>query len=258
MRVMMLSVIPFLTLATPAASQVPGLSDLVGARAAGAEQEMLRRGYVNTGGSQGDDRTYTNWWNARSRICVTVATMNGRYASITPTTAPDCRAQAATLPSGPLRPRPVVPIRPVQSWTHAEVDLGLVCYGEGGRPVAASRQGYAWDAEKDRYVFGNRTELRQQEFDATVMIQLWEGGGRIKLPTRLVPPIHSRDDNGWWTLSNVVQAPGSIRASYRLNGLNKPNVSIDRRSGRISIRGTAGYTFNGTCDAIGAEAHPRF
>src|SRR5699024_7644077 len=44
----------------------------------------------NAGGSKGDDRSYTNWWNASRRQCVTIATMDGRYASVTPTTPPDC------------------------------------------------------------------------------------------------------------------------------------------------------------------------
>lgn len=185
--------------------------------------------------------------------------MNGRYDAITTSPAPDCRQpQASTLPSGPVRPRPVIPTRPVQSWTHEEVDLGLVCYGEGKKPVAATRWGYTWDIDKDRYVYGNRTELRPQEFDASVMIQLWDGGGRIRLPKSLIPPINSRGDNGWWNLSDVSMAPGTIRAGYRLNGLNKPTINIDRRSGRITIKGTGDYAFRGTCDQIGAEDHPRF
>jgi len=74
-----------------ATAQSTGLDDMVGARAGQAEGELQRRGYENTGGQKGDDRSYSNWWNAERRQCVTIATMNGRYDSITPTTAPDCR-----------------------------------------------------------------------------------------------------------------------------------------------------------------------
>lgn len=76
--------------AMPALAQSTGLEDMVGARAGQAENELARRGYVNTGASQGDDRSYTNWWSADRRQCVTIATMNGLYASVQPTTAPDC------------------------------------------------------------------------------------------------------------------------------------------------------------------------
>lgn len=58
----------------------PGLGDLVGARGSSGESELQRRGYAKFGGQQSDDRSYTYWWNAQSRQCVTVATMDGRCA----------------------------------------------------------------------------------------------------------------------------------------------------------------------------------
>lgn len=74
-----------------APAQSTGLEDMVGARAGQAEGELQRRGYRNTGGEKGDDRSYTYWWNEGRGQCVTIATMDGRYSSITPTTAPDCK-----------------------------------------------------------------------------------------------------------------------------------------------------------------------
>ena len=68
----------------------PELQDLVGVRAPGGETELGSRGFTNVGGRQGDDRTYTFWWNPREQRCVTVATMQGRYASITSSPAADC------------------------------------------------------------------------------------------------------------------------------------------------------------------------
>jgi len=46
-----------------------------------------------------------------------------------------------------------------------------------------------------------------------------------------------------------------IRATYRLNGLNKPRVMIDRRTGRITVQGLSNYGFRGTCDLIGNGPH---
>lgn len=230
--------------ATAAGAQAPAeLSDLVGARAAGGETALRSRGYDYVSGQTGDDRVWTVWWNPRSRSCVTVATVNGRYDSITTSPAPDCR-QAAGRPTTPPPPdQPSAP-RPGQGW----FDLGLVCFGEGQKPALATRYGYSWDYDRGRYAYGNRTELTTQDFDASVMLQFWEGGGRIRLPDSLIPPIHSRGDHGWWELSNVVRDSDTITAEYRLNGLNKPRLTIDRRSGRISIRGAASYAFAGSCD----------
>jgi len=274
------AIVASLLLATglPAATsaQSTGLDDMVGARAGQAEGELQRRGYVNTGGSKSDDRSYTNWWNASRRQCVTIATMNGRYASITPTTAPDCRQPAsmrprpgnggrpqpgyapdqndirppyrpedgrpATMPGGP---GPVVDGRPVS--------LGLVCFGDGKRDGIASGTTWTWNSRRDRYEYGRYNETRPELFDALLMVQTWNGGGRIRLPKSLIPPLNSRGNSGWWDLTDVSISPDTIRATYRLNGLNKPRIVIDRRSGRITVQGFSNYGFRGTCDMIGHE-----
>jgi hypothetical protein len=251
-RSIVAAAIALVTASAVAAQVPPELSDLVGARAAGAETALRSRGYDYVRGQSGDDRVWTFWWNASTRTCITVATMNGRYDSITISPAPDCRQSAGrptTLPQplpGGTRPSPGQPARPGEPW----FDLGLVCFGEGQRPTLATRYGYNWDYDRGRYTYGNRTELATQDFDASVMIQLWDGGGRIRLPTKLIPPIHSRGDHGWWELGSVSRSRDRITAQYRLNGLNKPQVTIDRRSGRISIRGTADYGFSGSCDTV--------
>lgn len=77
------------------------LRDLVGSRGSSGEQAMATRGYVNVGAQTGDDRVWTTWWNERRGACVTVATVNGRYDSITSTPAPDCRRNRPTTLPGP-------------------------------------------------------------------------------------------------------------------------------------------------------------
>lgn len=250
--------IPFAT------AQSTGLDDLVGARAGQAEGELQRRGYRNTGGSKGDDRSYTNWWSAERRQCVVIATMDGRYASITPTLPPDCRQTGARESGrnsgyhpdlGYGRPNPQVS---TPSYAQDDgndrddaVELGLVCFGDGQRPSVASSSGWTWDSRRDRYDYGTRTELTQEHFDASLMLQLRSDGGRIRLPKKLIPPIHSRGQDDWWELDGVSMNPDTIRATYRLNGLNKPRLTVDRRSGRITIVGTGDYAFRGSCDVAG-------
>ncbi len=264
----------------------PGLDDLVGARAPGAENAMRSRGYELVRSSQGDDRSYTYWWNGASNRCVTVATMEGRYNSVVSTPAPDCgkksRASAERY-AGNGRDRdgqnpPDIGYRNSmsvqrQSPSYVEdrnrggdryqvggndVDIGLVCFGDGQRPGVATSYGWSWNSRTNRYDYGNRTEMTGQQFDASLMIQLWANGGRIRLPKKLVPPINSRGNDGWWDLYDVAAEPDIIRAKYRLNGLNKPAITINRRSGQISIQGTAPYAFRGTCDAIDGEDHRKF
>jgi len=249
------------------------LRDMVNARAGQAEAELQRRGYTQVRGEGGSDRSWAYWWSDERRQCVSIATQNGRYASIITAPSADCRRSGDWRPDRPGRPdRPDWDDRPDRpgwgdrpgggpGWPGGRpISLGLVCFGEGQRPAAANRWGWQWNWNSGRYDFGNRTELTTQQFDASVMIQLWDGGGRIRLPRSLIPPIHSGGTNrdGWWDLYDVYQDRGQIRATYRLNGPNKPRVTIDRRSGRINIQGFASYRFRGSCDTIDGARHQRF
>lgn len=257
-------------------AQSTGLDNMIGARAGQAEGELRRRGYVNTGGSQGDDRSYTNWWNADRRQCVTIATMNGRYDSITATTPPDCHQPASLRPRPDNGDRPQPGSVPGQNYSRPPyrpddgrpstlpgdagpvvngrpVSLGLVCFGDGKRDGIASGTRWTWNSGHNRYDYDSYSETRPEMFDASLMVQTWEGGGRIRLPKSLIPPLNSRGNNGWWDLSDVAVGPDTIRGTYRLNGLNKPRIVIDRRSGRITVQGFSNYGFRGTCDTIGHE-----
>jgi hypothetical protein len=113
----------------PALAQSTGLEDLVGARAGQAEGELGRRGYRNMGGAKGDDRSYTYWWNADRRQCVTIATMDGRYASITPGPAPDCR-QSAAAPGRDGDDRRDAGRRAGRDGYVAPTDLSRICRNE--------------------------------------------------------------------------------------------------------------------------------
>ena len=267
-------------MASQSAAQTPSdLQDLVGARGAGGETQLQARGYRWVKTSSGDDRKWSYWWNDQRRQCISVATADGRYASIVLTPAPDCNQQArATGNAGDHESHDSARhpdigfqssgarasgsnVEPEGGYVEVEgkrVELGLVCFGDGQGPGVTNSYGWTWDYDKDRYSYGNRVELTTQQFDASVMIQLWSGGGRIKLPKKLIPPIHSRGDGNWWEVYNVSMQPDRITGEYRLNGLNKPRITIDRRSGRITIVGMSPYGFRGTCDLIDGQDHRRF
>lgn len=282
------------TLATPVAAQTPAqVADLVGARGAGGQTALQSRGYTFVRLQEGGDRKWSFWWNAARHECISVVTMDGRYASITSSPAPDCRQSESGTGGrgdnghddhryrGPDRRddgyhpdigyQPGQPQRGAPSYAPSQggpddasliagrpISLGLVCFGDGQRPALATTYGWSWNSRRDRYDFGNRSELTSQQFDASVTIQLWAGGGRVRLPKKLVPPINSRGSDGWWDLYDVSVQPDTIHARYRLNGLNKPEMTIDRRSGQITIQGLSSYQFRGGCDVIDGRDHRRF
>ena len=66
------------------------LADLVGQRGSSAESQLEARGYSLHHASQGDDRSYTYWWNSSKKKCVRVTTEDGRYAEIKSEGASDC------------------------------------------------------------------------------------------------------------------------------------------------------------------------
>ncbi|WP_300116622.1 hypothetical protein [Sphingobium sp.] len=269
----------FTIAAIPAAAQTPSdVADLVGARGAGGETQLQARGYRFVRTETGDDRKWTYWWHPERHLCLSVVTMDGRYQAITDSPAPDCgqdhaagrtdeayrrhdRTDAPPAAYAPAR-------RESPSYAASEerpmidgqsVEIGLVCFGDGQRPGLENRYGWTWDHDRKRYIYGNRVDMTAQQFDASVMLQFWAGGGRIKLPAKLIPPIHSRGTNdGWWDVYAVSIQPDHVSGEYRLNGLNKPRIQINRMSGQISIKGTGDYAFRGTCDTVDAAAHRRF
>ncbi len=264
---------PLLTAAVAAGMSVLGaaalaqdmpydLRDLVNARAAGGETAMRMRGYTAVRSEGGSDRGWTYWWHPQRRQCVSIATRNGKFDSIVTASDRDCRGGG----NRPGRPdwddRPGRPDRPGwgdrpgggPGWSGGRpISLGLVCFGEGQRPGMGGRPGWQWNERADRYDFGGRGEFTGQQFDASVMIQLWDRGGRIRLPRSLSQSGGWRD--GWQALGDVSSDRNAIRASYRGNGTSRQRVSIDRRSGRITIQGIYGTSFRGRCDTIEGRDH---
>ena len=275
MRTMRMILVGGAILAGAAGARAPaGLSDLVGARAAGGETQLQARGFALVRVRTGDDRKWSTWWNRDRRQCVTVVTTDGRYQSITDSPAADCghtdkgaghdrdRDYHPDIGYRPPAPAVAAPSYahddPAATATGQRFDLGLICFGDGQRPSVATSYGWTWDSKRDRYDYGNRTALSTEQFDASIMIQLWGNGGRVKLPRKLVPPIHSGGNDGWWDLYDVSVQPDIIRAAYRLNGMNKPRITIDRRGGRVTVQGFADYAFRGSCDVVDGQDRRKF
>lgn len=85
------------TALTPTASiaaSADDLRDLVGARAAGGENELESRGWVSITGHQSGSASYTYWWNASRKQCVMVRTSDGRFAAISDVANGDCNQKS--------------------------------------------------------------------------------------------------------------------------------------------------------------------
>jgi hypothetical protein len=131
-------------------------------------------------------------------------------------------------------------------YENEENSLTLVCWGEGRRPGTSVSTGYSWDHHRNKFVPHTYIQNTTKEFDSEVQVELHDDWGRIHLTGKLVPTIHSGGNNGWWELENVHVGPDTITARYRLNGLNKPRLEINRRTGRLKIDGQT--KFRGECD----------
>lgn len=223
--------------------------DLVGARAAGAESQLAARGYVGAGGRTGDDRKWTYWWNATRGVCLSVTTSNGRYESIVSTPAPDCRqgGDGDRAMGGGYRPDPAY--RPDNGGYREHI--ALICYGEGEKVSNEYRSGYEWDREKRRYTPRSGFELTRKDYDTSVTIQIDGDTGRIRPAKSMLPPVHSDSDGGWYDIGGLSVSRDIIRGQFKLNGLNRPKLSIDRRTGHITLDGLT--KFRGTCDPLDAD-----
>jgi hypothetical protein len=222
-------------------AQTPNdVRDLVGARAAGGETQLQARGYrflrTNTVG----DQKWSFWWSDLQRQCVSVTTDNGRYSAINQVPGQNCQTNPSTNEAyqgdSPFRPALGSPGETVS----------LLCYGQGEAAGIRSHSGYAYNPDTRKYEYGNRIESTTDGYDADLLIEIRDGQGRIHLTGRLIAPLNSGGQAGWWDLSDLRVTPDQISGRYRMNGLNSPSVDIDRRTGRIEIGGLE--HFNGHCD----------
>lgn len=235
-----------------AQSTPPDLTDLVGARAAGGESQMEARGYAFVTVNTVRDTKWSLWWSDRQRQCVQIATSDGRYSAIQRIPDQNCSQSTPSRPDygpPPGRPGPDGPAygdRP-GGGDRFGPSITLICYGGGSTPAAQYQSGYVYNSRSHRFEPQYGTTLGRDGFASDLQIEIWHGRGRIRPEGKLVSPIHSGGDNGWWDIQNLVVTPDRITGEYRMNGLNKPRFEIDRRTGTIRIR--AATNFTGRCQA---------
>jgi hypothetical protein len=242
-RLAFLSIPCLVTAAAAHAQSAPDVADLVGARAAGSETQLEARGYAFITTNTVRDTKWSFWWSDRRRQCISVATSNGRDGAIQQVPAANCHQQTPRQP----RPDQQPPTDDDAGYGDRNgLSLTLICYGAGSGPAAQYQSGYVYNSRSHRFEPKFGTTLGREGFASDVQIEIWHGRGRIHLGGKLVSPIHSGGQNGWWDLTDLVVTSDRISGRYRMNGLNQPRVEIDRRSQRINIR--AATNFTGRCD----------
>ncbi|MDC6170642.1 hypothetical protein [Paucibacter sp. XJ19-41] len=137
---------------------------------------------------------------------------------------------------------------PAAAQTTEKNEFDLICPGIGERLEAHEHYGFDWDRKQHKYVGRNDIQYDNAKIEGSAQVEIHEGQGRIRPPKRLLPLLASGDHDGWWDLRDLRIDANSIKASYRLNGLNQPTVDIDRRSGHIRIVGIE--TFEGSCSSF--------
>lgn len=125
-------------------------------------------------------------------------------------------------------------------------DIHLACEGTAtGRrdePIAAS--GFDNETGQTFSVSGS-TRRTVSEADE-ILIDITGVSGRIKLPGRLTPVLHTHADDGWRTFSSLTVGDTEIKGRFDLNFANRPSLVINRMTGHIDLVGRAG-TFAGQC-----------
>jgi hypothetical protein len=126
----------------------------------------------------------------------------------------------------------------------APAAINLVCSGKGEKLTTEMRPVRRRDAKHDSRRM--KPESVTIHFDAEVSVEIAEGGGRIRLPDRMISPLNGNQGSPWWELRELVVNEDEITGRYRMNAIETYRLRIDRATGRISIIGSP--SFHGACE----------
>ncbi len=142
-------------------------------------------------------------------------------------TAPVASSWAAGAPTGPLE-------------IHLACD-GIGTYAQGGGSSVFTVD----DQRNSTDVSG--VEVHRGRVQDEVLVDVVGDGARIRLPGIMIPPKHSREDEGWRRIGSPLITDREISGNFKVNFLNKPTVSISRMTGHIELKGGSKLSFSGEC-----------
>lgn len=123
----------------------------------------------------------------------------------------------------------------------------LECRGGGQRDTTATVTTNNWSSP------GTPTQSTVQASEAysdRMMVEFDEAGGRVRFPRSLLPQIRGQGSgDGWWILEDYSLTDDEIRGRVNLNWLNRPTITIDRRTGNVDMASRYA-TFAGECAPV--------
>jgi hypothetical protein len=132
-------------------------------------------------------------------------------------------------------------------------DIHLVCEGtasiQRNVPVATmSDSGQGSDNRGGTFTYSGSGSVMGREMvseDDEIMVDVTGAAGRVRIPDRWLPPLHTRTADGWRTLSSLTISDTEISGRFEINFLLRPTLVISRLTGRIDVVGQG--RFAGKC-----------
>ncbi len=134
-------------------------------------------------------------------------------------------------------------------------DIHLVCEGTASIrrdvPVAT----ISGSDNKGGTFSGSVTAREMDSEHDEIMVDVTGADGRVRIPDRWLPPLHTRTPDGWRALSSLTVSDTEIRGRFEINLLLRPTLVISRLTGRIDIVGQE--RFAGGCKPYQPGVTPR-
>jgi hypothetical protein len=122
----------------------------------------------------------------------------------------------------------------------------LQCDGIGTFPEGQTTTASVFSDGK--FASGTATTVAKGKVRERIFVEIANGAARIRMPRSLVPPVHSGDTDGWWSIDDFAETDSTYSGRFRLNPLNKPSIRIDRLSGDLDLKGSFNLSFRGICE----------
>ena len=99
------------------------------------------------------------------------------------------------------------------------------------------------------------TSIESRKNYAEIILRFEDGfkKGFIQLPSIMRPNIGGKKIDTW-ELKDIISSDNEIKANFRINFANKPNISISRVTGRMEYKSRAfPKDFAGDCEVVNLE-----
>ena len=142
-------------------------------------------------------------------------------------------------------------------WAQVGESLTLLCTGTGSKMKSQTTFVNTYNRDKKKFDYGTARTMGRQEFSGTAYVEISGNTARVKLPNNMVPPLNS-GNNGWFNVHGFFANDREFTGELKINGLNKPDLRIDRNTGLMTLEGGLSE-FSGQCEPYdGSPASRKF